>query len=331
MICIFGKRKDTTVVGDSNGDGLDKGADDGVDRGEESSTSTSSRETMTSTSTKKTTSTNEKTTAATTKTTAPLLTILRHPTATIIFHLRRHLPKPPSRRTIVYHQGINERVGATLLLQVSETNGMAFHIKWWALYLPTIEYIGSTIGKVVEAIPRRTGGDGGHRSRIFMLGEEGRIEKDSASISGQSSGMEERETTTSSTSKQYKMAEWIRSKTGSMGIQGSAFHAPEPPYYSCNTVLSFSGFYYGGKTLRKLCTKPIVALGAVVATKARRRRERRELMNGGGDDRTNTIPREILSSNSKVPSTQYGSTNKEILREEKERSKDDSVDVKLKA
>lgn len=201
-----------------------------------------------------------------------------------------------------------------MLLQVSKERGLEFRVRWWVCYLPTIEYIGATIGKGIAIFPK-------------MI--KGSVTPSAAGMSPTSSGMEDGGDTNSplfgsSSPFKGKLAEWIRSKAGCMGLQGSAF-APEPPFYSCSGVLSLSGFYYGGKTLHKVCMAPIMAL---TGARTRHRARPRAVFN-------DISPREILSSS--TSSILSGSSTSPLQKYSNEirpkmmgNDDDAGVDIKMK-
>eukprot|EP00553_Chaetoceros_curvisetus_P005590 CAMPEP_0204631206 /NCGR_PEP_ID=MMETSP0717-20131115/22237_1 /ASSEMBLY_ACC=CAM_ASM_000666 /TAXON_ID=230516 /ORGANISM="Chaetoceros curvisetus" /LENGTH=662 /DNA_ID=CAMNT_0051648707 /DNA_START=106 /DNA_END=2094 /DNA_ORIENTATION=+ len=69
--------------------------------------------------------------------------------------LERVYPPIPIKRAITYHQGISDRLGLSVSAQVSEREGIQFRWSWWHVYMPTIDFLGSTVDNFVATLTKK--------------------------------------------------------------------------------------------------------------------------------------------------------------------------------
>jgi len=185
-------------------------------------------------------------------------------------------PSVPKQRSVEYSSSVSERLGVSITWQITEERGVQLSWSWWHSYLPTIESI--------LAISRKTINRNLYKSRRHL-----------------------------STSNRHTaiVEEWLRQKVGSFGLTWGGF-TPNPPFYSCSLLFTLSGFYHGGKTLKKLCSVPGLLLAVMENSKPKDEFHMTHLRK--------TTPTEELIN-------QYN----DIVAESEESDKCESIDIKVGA
>jgi len=163
----------------------------------------------------------------------------------------RQFPSPQSRRLTIYNKEISERFGLSFLVQLTEERGFEFRFRSWILYLATLEYLCSALGQMIDAIPFKNLNIGDDTTVTATTTTTNNKKKNKAG-----SVVEDQDNTNQFVrSNGMVVAEWLRRKTGSIGISLSPY-TEERPFYSCTGIMTLSNFYYGGTILRKLVMAP---------------------------------------------------------------------------
>jgi len=136
-------------------------------------------------------------------------------------------PSMPRSREIVYSHDVYDRLGFSLTWRVRKTHGFDFRISWWHLYLPTMDYMFSVVDDILDRLLMDSSED--ESNKAFLQKYFSRFEQE----------------------KINKIRDWIRVKTGCLGLFWSACN-PGTPRNACNILVTFSGFYYTGSFLRKI-------------------------------------------------------------------------------
>ena len=133
--------------------------------------------------------------------------------------LFQNYPALPLKRNLRYSSSISERVGVSLTWQCSTEKGVQLKCSWWHSILPTIEHIGDVSKSAIKPF----------------------IEMNSQM---------------NSNAQLIMINEWLRRKVGSFGLTWGRFTEQQQSFYSCNAMLSLSGFYYGTESMKKIYSAP---------------------------------------------------------------------------
>ncbi len=126
-------------------------------------------------------------------------------------------PALPMKRELQYSSRISERVGLSMTWKYNKSKGVEFKFGWWHCFLPTIDYIEEISSTIVN--------------------QQNIKQKNNAN------------------SNIPILKDWLHQKVGKLGVVWGQQMVPSP-VFSCNTVLSLSGFYFQGKPLKTLYSIP---------------------------------------------------------------------------
>ena len=99
--------------------------------------------------------------------------------------------------------------------------------------------------------------------------------------------------------------EWLRRKVGSFGFTWGRFTEQQQSFYSCNAMLSLSGFYYGTESIKKIYSAPgrlfvtepnIIKTPTIKKSQTRRESNLQHIMKGTEDAQCEIIDVKISAS-----------------------------------
>ena len=140
----------------------------------------------------------------------------------------------------MYNSELSERVGCSVSYRWSQKYGFEFRVSYWHSYLPTLLMYRRLMSQVqqhdvVQKLVSRTK----HQQQ-----KQERSSTDTDTEESYKSPLLSSPTTHSSNN------DWWRKHFASVGI-GTSYPTRDPPYISCNTQLSLSGFNFEGMRLKK--------------------------------------------------------------------------------
>ena len=155
-------------------------------------------------------------------------------------NIQNFLSTPVSRP--MYNSELSERVGCSVSYRWSQKYGFEFRVSYWHSYLPTLLMYRRLMSKmqqhdVVQKLVSRT------------IHQQQKQKRSSVDIDTKDS-YKSLSLSSTTTNNNNNNIDWWRKHFASVGI-GTSYPTRDPPYISCNTQLSLSGFNFEGMRLKK--------------------------------------------------------------------------------
>ena len=137
------------------------------------------------------------------------------------------LPNDPP----VYSLVLSQRLGVSLSWRYSKQRGYEFRLSQWFVYVPTIVYLTEVLHRQVQKILLPS-------SSSSTSQQQQQQQPQPQQQANNNSDEQQQESTTVDN----RLLQWLRQKTGSLGLSVGR-PTPDAPHFSCSGLLSLSGFH----------------------------------------------------------------------------------------